>query len=339
MARIPDDEQEERSLRNKWVGFPFLLRNNPVIGPVALLMGLGAILFSLRDKLIDPEFFHNVSTPILVFGGTYLLVGIGIIIFRYIETGSSRIRQDPRSYEVDKVYKELAVLRKSLSDSRLATDDKNIDPKEMDSVIKEKITYALDYTLKDYIEEKYSANAVRLGQLKHIESQIFDLQTGVNAQIGKLSRSATINLIIGLFTTAIGISVLAGFVIGLQGLKFETTTEFLFYLVPRFSIAIFVEIFSFFFLKLYKTNLEDVKYFQNERTNIDSKVIALKTSLMLEDSDSLKEIMRNFSTVERNFILKKDETTIHVERIRLDNEYELGLVSKISEMVEKVRGK
>jgi hypothetical protein len=108
-------------------------------------------------------------------------------------------------------------------------------------------------------------------------------------------------------------------------------------MTPRLSIAIFIEVFSFFFLKLYKNNLEDVKYFHNERTNIDSKIIALKASMLLEKEDVLNDIIKSFSTVERNFILKKDESTISIERIKLDNEQELSIISKLSDVIDRIK--
>jgi multisubunit Na+/H+ antiporter MnhE subunit len=140
-----------------------------------------------------------------------------------------------------------------------------------------------------------------------------------------------------LFTTLVAIGVLVNLILNVKSIHFDTTKDFLIYLTPRLSLAIFIEVFSFFFLKLYKTNLEDVKYFHNERTNIDSKIIALKTSLLVEKDDILIEIIKSFSNVERNFILKKEETTVNIERIKMDNEQEINLISKLSDIIEKIK--
>lgn len=131
--------------------------------------------------------------------------------------------------------------------------------------------------------------------------------------------------------------ILSSLILAVKDIHFDSTKDFLVYLTPRLSLAVFIEIFSFFFLRLYKRNLEDVKYFHNERTNIDSKIIALKASILLGKEELIMEIIKGFSTVERNFILKKDETTISLERVRLDTQQELDYFSKVASVVEKLR--
>jgi len=55
----------------------------------------------------------------------------------------------------------------------------------------------------------------------------------------------------------------------------ENLRNSLIYFIFRITLTILIEIFSYFFLKLYKKNLEDIKYFQNEVTNLESKYLAI----------------------------------------------------------------
>jgi hypothetical protein len=318
---------------------PYYQRIMQKIGPISVIVGIIMLLFGFRDKIFSADLINEKNSPYVFMGALYIVLGIASWVYKFIEIGN--LRGDYRGYDYDmiseKYQRKIDEIKKELTDSILRTENKDFDPAVLDNIIKEKITFSLDYTLKDYIETKYSANAIRNNQLKQVEAQIKDLQSGVNIQIGKLSRSGTINLIIGLFTTLVAIGVLVNLILNVKSIHFDTTKDFLIYLTPRLSLAIFIEVFSFFFLKLYKTNLEDVKYFHNERTNIDSKIIALKTSLLVEKDDILIEIIKSFSNVERNFILKKEETTVNIERIKMDNEQEINLISKLSDIIEKIK--
>lgn len=50
---------------------------------------------------------------------------------------------------------------------------------------------------------------------------------------------------------------------------FDTKSFILIALVPKLSVTLLVQIFSYFFLAMYRSNQNDIKYFQNEITYID----------------------------------------------------------------------
>ena len=51
-------------------------------------------------------------------------------------------------------------------------------------------------------------------------------------------------------------------------------------------MAIFIEVFSFFFLKLYKSGLADILYYQNELTNLESKFLALELASLGRNTEA-----------------------------------------------------
>ena len=79
------------------------------------------------------------------------------------------------------------------------------------------------------------------------------------------------------------------------------------------SLSLFIEIFSFFFLKLYKSGLTEIKYFQNELTNIEMKFVSLDTALCTGEKDTITGVISEFSKTERNFILEKGQSTVELE--------------------------
>jgi hypothetical protein len=50
---------------------------------------------------------------------------------------------------------------------------------------------------------------------------------------------------------------------------FDTNGFVFFALLPKLSVTVFVQIFSYFFLAMYRSNQNDIKYFQNEITFLD----------------------------------------------------------------------
>jgi len=89
--------------------------------------------------------------------------------------------------------------------------------------------------------------------------------------------------------------------------------------IPRLSVIVFAELFAYFFLRLYKSGLADIKYYQNELTNVELKISALKVALAAKDNELLKIVIGELAKVERNFILKKNETTVEIEKVKTEN--------------------
>src|SRR5205823_4776936 len=71
---------------------------------------------------------------------------------------------------------------------------------------------------------------------------------------------------------------------------------------PRISVAVFIEVFSFFFLKLYKSNLQEIKYFQNELTNIEMRGLALEAALLNTQNKSTEPIVDQLIRTDRNLV-------------------------------------
>jgi len=86
----------------------------------------------------------------------------------------------------------------------------------------------------------------------------------------------------------------------------------------RLSLALFVEVFAYFFLRLYRQSLDEIKYYQNELTNLEMKFVGVRLSTTGVEAKLLKVAVNALMNTERNFILKKGETTVNLERDRQD---------------------
>ncbi|WP_353572054.1 hypothetical protein [Candidatus Albibeggiatoa sp. nov. BB20] len=182
-------------------------------------------------------------------------------------------------------------------------------------------------------------NILQMTDGKYIEVLIHvqNLKGRLNIQLANLSSNRNLNLLIGLTATIIAIMLLVVFVFietkptDLKMLAFHYGT--------RFSIVIFVEIFALFFLRLYKTNLFEIKYFQNELTNIDCKIIALKTAIYLDDKTAIRAILKELSNTERNHLLKKGETTVELERVKIEKNESKQLLENLMKLLQEKKNK
>jgi hypothetical protein len=167
-------------------------------------------------------------------------------------------------------------------------------------------------------------------EIEHIEDyfSIVNRQTNrLYNQIKSIQKESKVNLLIGIAIALIGVSFLAYFfLIEKDRIDTQNSGVYLTYL-SKLSFVIFIELLAFFFLKLYKENIADKKYYENELTNIEAKNIALLLALK---NDNVDEIITSFLNIERNFILKKGETTTSNKLIELENSYLEKIISKIN---------
>ncbi|MNE51800.1 hypothetical protein D3C80_1464460 [compost metagenome] len=89
--------------------------------------------------------------------------------------------------------------------------------------------------------------------------------------------------------------------------------------IPKTFFVLLIEIFSYFFLNLYKKSLDEIKYYQNEITNLESKYIALRVAKSINNHKMISVVLEELAKTERNFILEKDQTTIEIEKERISS--------------------
>lgn len=155
-----------------------------------------------------------------------------------------------------------------------------------------------------------------------LERHSSEIKTRFASLLTDLRSREETNLGIGMIFSIVGVVVLAGLVFYGTHAWGDDKTEFLLWFIPRLSIALFIQLFAYFFLGLYRGNLMDIKYFNNELTNMEYKRMATEIALRegIEDNPLLHEICLAFLKVERNFILRKGESAIEISDSKEDSD-------------------
>ncbi|MCO7188394.1 MULTISPECIES: hypothetical protein [unclassified Pseudoalteromonas] len=249
---------------------------------------------------------ENKETLVLAIGSVTAFMAV--VMARFL-SGSSRstLRESREVW----LYKEFRTRIKELEKERslLLEGEKN----ELADAIKSRL---IETTTEDYlseIKEKLKESEFKLEIAKRMKGTLERIYNEIDA----LGRRGTVNLILGVITALSGVLALSFFVLFNEGGS-KTPGEFAMEFLPRLSIVVIIEVFSYFFLKLYKSSLSEIKYFQNEATNIEYSFVALETALKVDDSELVKQCVNKMLHTERNPILNGDQTTRELKDSQLD---------------------
>lgn len=215
---------------------------------------------------------------------------------------------------------------------------------------KEKIiTGVIDQVNNEVVTSIFTREADRFKESLLASLSLERLASSSKAIVGRLNREiadlrlrSNINLIIGMAITIVGVYLLWKTVemidtsVLLRQLASEgqeSTPKFIknlfLPLVPRVLLVVFVEVFAYFFLSLYKSGLSEIKYFQNELTNIESKLAAVEFSYITKNEEGIKLAVESLSKTERNFILEKGQTTVDLEKAKSESELTRNIIKTI----------
>lgn len=276
----------------------------------------------------------NFATPLAVLGGI-------VVLIRYLNRGES----SPFSRDLPLIREEIAHGLKELNEKLAAVKNTGGAPSdeeraqlidELSARLKRESSEAMLMELR----AEYDKARVRDERLQSVEHQHAQTIGRLREELYALSRRGNLNLSIGIITTISGLFLLGSFVIGNSFIPSReapaTLERFLIDFVPRLSLVVLIEIFAYFFLSLYKTSLAEIKYFQNEVTSIEAKFMALRLATQSDSADHLTSAIDSLAKTERNFILNKDQTTVDLERAKLEQAERSDWTAKLSELL---RGK
>lgn len=266
-----------------------------------------------------------------------VLVGIGIlmVLYAYLEGKFSNLRNSYTGSEnlVDKLSEKIKDLEREVSLIYAAKLNEGITPANIKETISEELKAQMTDEFIARIRNEYGDEIVKQGNINKINEELNSLERNISMYIDKLGRGSSINLVIGASTTITAVVILSYFVFEKQ-VDYTNTTDVLAHYIPRISIAIFVEIFSFFFLNLYKANLSDIKYFENERTNLNSKKLALKFAYIIDDKDSITSILFEFARTERNLRFLRDENNVNFEKLKTEGDDTSDIISIVKSIIK-----
>lgn len=146
---------------------------------------------------------------------------------------------------------------------------------------------------------------------------IQNARSRLESHITSLRNASIVNLFVGISIAILGIWVLSTVFVDVE--KFGGTTErkvgatdfLVFSLLPRVSATLFIQVFAYFFLLMYRSNQADIRYFQNEMSNLDAISTGVALALRPEISATQKTVVSMLLKTERNRVMSKNQRVIN----------------------------
>lgn len=293
--------------------FPFLL--GTILG---LLILSPLILLFFKDNLIFSSVqiaeFLSQST---IFKVILIFAAISVFITLTLSFLESTSSSQKRRNLID-LYKIRVELKKDFDnlESNILSSQINLTDEERKSFLKSLECKFESEAYEEYynkLNSKISENIYSLNFEEKTESMLQRLE--IERQ--SLSKRGNFNLTIGMTLSIIGLTVFG--VVLLNAPQYEDIKSLFINTLPKTLFVLLIELFSYFFLNLYKNSLDEIKYYQNEITNLESKHLALRVAKSMNNHKMMSIILEELVKTERNFILEKDQTTIELEKKRIDS--------------------
>lgn len=306
---------------------------------------LVANLFIYGEFDVSDRSDRAVLSNVKIFGGVFILVSTVFFAYLYMVGFSpKKRRQESRpvtdgssSFEKDSVaiVALLKSINSSLEQGKLESVLSDSERSEIISNISSTVDSHLNESLLSKIEEKYGS-AVHHDKLSvHAEEALTGTISRLKEYAEDLSSKASVNLAYGIGATigAIGILILVLF--NASAPDNASNIDTVFYYTSRLFLVLLVQGVSIFFLSLYKTTLNNILYINNEITNYEAKRDSLAVTLKLGDKETTSAMLASLSATERNFTLKKGETSIYDKGNQSLENQSSGAI--MAELVSKLR--
>jgi hypothetical protein len=312
-----------------------------ILRDIPLRFGMAPIIIMAFSLVVVAQIIPGRSTPYLIMvGGSLLILAAGIEMFIYLQDSRYRFASGRYSDDVSKTRERLDQLTSALdalkvardSTSPLSDNDRQQIRSDLIAKLRSELTAeaAREYldTLKETVKDAQHIESVR-GLTKAMQERL-------NDEVESLGSRANLQLTLGSSICVAGLGLLGYFVLTIPEaiISRGNNLEVAAYLLTRLSLFVFIEIFAYFFLRMYRHSMFEIKYFQNELTNSEFRVMALELALMKGAATTINKICMDLSNTERNFVLKKGDVTLTMrgeELERLSDQSFTGVVEKALE--------
>lgn len=243
-------------------------------------------------SLIASSFFNydNPKSFAVLIATFFALVVMSLLI--YLTPNRDRTASETRAHL--RKRGDTIIIGKSESGS---TAIASFSEEQKNQIVADVQNKLLNESSRDFISRIYSTLEEKASD-HHIDRMFLGSQRRMHFEIQSLGKRGNLNLTFGILTTLSGLGVLGYSVFymphTLSGIDIGM------YYIPRLSLVVLIEIFAYFFLSLYKQSLSEIKYFQNELTNIELKGISLSIANRSGDRSIRARLVDEFCRTERN---------------------------------------
>lgn len=366
--RLEDEDSfsqlyELEEARNRKKARERTIRIAIAIGVMSISFGSIALISAIQLAQLfatSAEQERQLYREITLMGGVLVVAGIFSGMFLYLQTGFKRSSEfegisvssvNPASSNQELAGPSLEEVGAMLKTALTPLQDElkilrdlsgNIEEHARDDLIeklRKRVSQDAAASIIVELEVKAASDAKKDVSERDFQERIHETRMRLLDEAKALQLRGNINLLFGGIVTVAALYVLwtvVSLTLNQSGIKWsEDPWSLVVHFGPRLTLALFLQIFAYFFLRLYKSSLSEIKYYQNELTNIETKRLALNVALRKDGADLLKEVVTNLLATERNHILTKDQTTVELEKARLEKDQTSKLLKVLPSLLSK----
>jgi membrane protein implicated in regulation of membrane protease activity len=274
--------------------------------PVAITFLAAYILFFAAAGgylLGNPSF---LPFPASIAAGTiFLMAALLLTMFTALQIAPARKNQNVNNLEdwISEIYerlsKQLADIKESTTNDISAHGFTGTDRQKLVDHVKSKIDDSVAQEIISQVNARYRNAFSRDARLKELDGRFESIRHELKEHISYLRSRGEWSLTAGAVLALGAIGVLLWLAIDID-LSAESMMPMLPILILRLSLFAFLQIFAFFFLRLYRRSLDENKYYQNELTTLEGRILGLEVALREGDDEALQEGVSLFNRMERN---------------------------------------
>jgi hypothetical protein len=268
----------------RWITYlsPWAL---PMTALAILLVAGDSILRALHSGFLEhylPEGFTEVAT---ILGAVAAVAAATTGLLKYLDVSKSRApKEGGDSFAVPAIVKLISDVA-ALKATGPATPSAEALKGLRDSITTE---------LVQEIESRVAVEAQRKLQFRLIRRHFKYHRGRLREEISNLTQRGNLNLVIGVLTTGAAAAYL-GFLVVRAPSHFANMTDVWTHYLPRLSTVIFIEVFAFFFLRLYKNTMLETRYYHNVLTELATFEITLEAAFIRDDPATISAVLGNLS--------------------------------------------
>lgn len=353
MTAIPDlaTAEEARYFAERKQRLRVVLTAVPALAGLLLVLwtiGVGDEFF-FRKSLLPKETFLSAAVVLLGFAGlsvvmTYLQTGFKRSL--EVEVEAARYQREAEATRTSERV-ELAQLAAELrTEAQRARDEieaakavavtmNDGDRSALVSELMARINSEAGAAVLAELKSQVAANYSRDSRDRELLLRFDESRARLAKELEALGRRGNLNLALGAVTTVIGLALLGASVFSEKTNAARDLWAFVSHFVPRLTLVVMIELFAYFFLSLYKASLAEIKYFQNELTNVEAKQVSLRAALSFGDQAMIGDTLAKLAATERNHILTKDQTTVELEKAKIEKDTKGEIAKYVSELFQK----
>lgn len=143
----------------------------------------------------------------------------------------------------------------------------------------------------DRVRGSLASEVVEWERVEQVRKTIALASSRLSLEMELLRSRASSNLAFGSIATAFAIGLLAYMAFSVN--TSTSLTEMATMQLPKLSLAIFIEVFAFFFLKLYKANLAEIRLYHLDLSQLASLGAAVELAWAADETNALGSFARD----------------------------------------------